>query len=405
MFSFIFLLTWRSYISGASFSRCDAFNSLIKWKTESDSFVIVNATAEMMMLEELRSTESSPPCSRAYIYTSSPGRTVLQATLAKEFHYFDKSLSESIDLKATLSIGAYLPLTIRQDSDGNHHGGYWFDKTQEETDIGVSNLYLVPGTYVDVMLLGGPERWDDNVEFTETVTKVNEDEEDLTNGDNIHHNFDHHANMFRVSCQTLGSYVSFKRPTRLFLFLLFVATVKDNIVISSPIVFIQKLIFQRGNLVGVDHPLPAVAEAFLSVQCSLPSSVVLIVDEPGMFNISYSFGSFKFLILQLQLNVIHVIFTVNKLSVIRAASQAERAPGRLRVTPVTVANGQIIRVAAVGISDSGEAFSNSSTLSLRWELSSCDNLASWDDDYNSKMTKTSWERFLALRNESGLVKT
>lgn len=90
---------------------------------------------------------------------------------------------------------------------------------------------------------------------------------------------------------------------------------------------------------------------------------------------------------------------------IGAASLADRAPGRLRVTPVTVANGQIIRVAAVGISDSGEAFSNSSTLSLRWELSSCDNLASWDDDYNSKMTKSSWERFLALRNESGLVKT
>lgn len=44
---------------------------------------------------------------------------------------------------------------------------------------------------------------------------------------------------------------------------------------------------------GVDHPLPAVAEAFLFVQCSLPSSVVLIVDEPGMFNISHSFGSFR----------------------------------------------------------------------------------------------------------------
>lgn len=99
-----------------------------------------------------------------------------------------------------------------------------------------------------------------------------------------------------------------------------------------------------------------------------------------------------------------VIFTVNKLDVIRAISQADRAPGRLRVAPVTVANGQIIRVAAVGISDSGEAFSNSSTLSLRWELSSCDNLAHWDDDFNSKMTKSSWERFLALRNESGLVR-
>ncbi|XP_020868269.1 nuclear pore complex protein GP210 [Arabidopsis lyrata subsp. lyrata] len=326
--------------NGASFSRCDAFNSLIKWKTGSDSFVIVNATSEMMMWDELRSMDSSPPCSRASIYTSSPGRTVLQATVAKEFHYFDKSLSESIDLKATLSIGAYLPLSVRQDSDGNHHGGYLFDKAQEETDFGVSKLYLVPGTYVDVMLLGGPERWDDNVEFTETVKTLYEDEEDLTSRVNVHHEFDRHANIYRISCQKLGSY---------------------------------KLVFLRGYLVGMDHPVPAVAEALLSVHCSFPSSVVLIVDEP-----------------------------VNKLDVIRAASQADRAPGRLRVTPVTVANGQIIRVAAVGISEFGEAFSNSSTLSLRWELTSCNNLAYWDDDYNSKMTKSSWERFLALRNESGL---
>ncbi|EOA18977.1 hypothetical protein CARUB_v10007615mg [Capsella rubella] len=327
-------------LNGASFSKCDTFNSLIKWKTGSDSFVIVNATSEMMMLDELRSIDSSPPCSRAYIYTSSPGRTVLQATLAKEFHYFDKSLSESIDLKATLSIGSYLPLSVRQDSDGNHHGGYWFDKAQEETEFGVSKLYLVPGTYVDVMLLGGPERWDSNVEFTETVKTLYEDEEGLTSRVNVHHEFDSNATMYKISCQKLGSY---------------------------------KLVFLRGNLVGIDHPLPAVAEALLSVHCSLPSSVVLIVDEP-----------------------------VNKLDVIRAASQADRAPGRIRVTPVTVANGQIIRVAAVGISEFGEAFSNSSTLSLRWELSSCTNLAYWDDDYNTKMTKSSWERFLALHNESGL---
>lgn len=84
---------------------------------------------------------------------------------------------------------------------------------------------------------------------------------------------------------------------------------KDDIVISSPIVFIQKLVFQRGNLVGLDHPLPAVAEAFLFVQCSLPSSVVLIVDEPGMFNISHSFGSLRISQFEVnKLDVIHVIF-------------------------------------------------------------------------------------------------
>lgn len=43
----------------------------------------------------------------------------------------------------------------------------------------------------------------------------------------------------------------------------------------------QKLVFKRGNLVGDDHPLPAVAEVSLSLTCSFPSSIALLVDEPG----------------------------------------------------------------------------------------------------------------------------
>jgi nuclear pore complex protein Nup210 len=43
----------------------------------------------------------------------------------------------------------------------------------------------------------------------------------------------------------------------------------------------QKLLFKRGNLVGDDHRLPSVAEAWLPVICSIPSSIVLIADEPG----------------------------------------------------------------------------------------------------------------------------
>lgn len=43
----------------------------------------------------------------------------------------------------------------------------------------------------------------------------------------------------------------------------------------------QKLHFRRGNLVGDGHPLPSVSEAWLSVGCSIPSSIVLIADEPG----------------------------------------------------------------------------------------------------------------------------
>lgn len=61
--------------------------------------------------------------------------------------------------------------------------------------------------------------------------------------------------------------------------------VKDDAITSFLLVFIQKVVFLRGNLVGMGHYVPAVAEAFLSVRCSLPSSIVIIVDEPGTFSI------------------------------------------------------------------------------------------------------------------------
>lgn len=35
-------------------------------------------------------------------------------------------------------------------------------------------------------------------------------------------------------------------------------------------------------MVGDDHPLPAIADAEVSVICSLPSSITLIANEPGM---------------------------------------------------------------------------------------------------------------------------
>lgn len=50
----------------------------------------------------------------------------------------------------------------------------------------------------------------------------------------------------------------------------------------------QRLIFKRGNLVGDDHPWPAVAEVELLLRCSLPSTIVLIADEPGTRTINLS---------------------------------------------------------------------------------------------------------------------
>lgn len=102
--------------------------------------------------------------------------------------------------------------------------------------------------------------------------------------------------------------------------------------------------------------------------------------------------------------LIELFFPVNEHEIIRAAAHAERSSRRLRDTPITVANGRTIRISAAGISASGEAFANSSSLSLKWELSSCEELAYWD--YAFDIVKSNdWERFLVLRNESGLVLT
>ena len=99
----------------------------------------------------------------------------------------------------------------------------------------------------------------------------------------------------------------------------------------------------------------------------------------------------------------HGIISVNKLDSIQTAIQADRGPGRIRSVPITVANGRTIRVSAVGISDTGKAFANSSSFHLRWELNNCDDLAFWDDADKFRMSKSSWERYLALKNASGLV--
>lgn len=95
--------------------------------------------------------------------------------------------------------------------------------------------------------------------------------------------------------------------------------------------------------------------------------------------------------------------TANTLDTIEAASNADRGPGRLRTAPVIVSNGCTIRLAAVGIHKTRRAFANSSSLCLRWELSGCEDLAHWSDTNSFEISEGSWERFLVLRNASGLV--
>ncbi|XP_057962885.1 nuclear pore complex protein GP210 isoform X2 [Malania oleifera] len=329
--------------NGAYFYKCDAFNSFIQWKVGSESFVIVNGTGETSYFDKVETIESSmpvfgPACAWTYLYASNAGQAMLHATVSKEYQQYGPFL-----LKACSCIAAYFPLRVHQAGHGNQFGGYWYDLDQEEAHVNLENLvnlYLVPGSQMDVLLLGGPEQWDQGVEHIKTVEILDEKHAYIKDTDIVHEVSMSHRSLYRVFCRTVGTF---------------------------------KLVFKRGNLVGDDHPIPSVAEAELSLSCSLPSSIVLIADEP-----------------------------VNAQDIVWMEDQIDRGPGQIRVTPITVANGRTIRIAAVGISNSGKAFANSSSLCLSWELSSCHGLAHWHSDYNFERSKSSWEKFLVLQNESGL---
>ncbi|KAK8586935.1 hypothetical protein V6N12_021454 [Hibiscus sabdariffa] len=333
--------------NGAYFSRCDAFHSFIKWKVGSESFIVTNGTGDTSVLEkkdnlELHVPVDGPPCSWTYIYASASGQAMLHATFSKEYYHFDPSSSGPNVLRATSRIASYRPLTLHQAGDGNQFGGYWVNTAGVEAGNQLEDqdkVYLVPGTQLDVILHGGPERWDEGVDFVETV-EIFDEKHAHDNGVLVHQISSSCGSLYRLLCQTLGTF---------------------------------KLVFKRGNLVGDYHPLPTLVEASMSLSCSLPSSIAVIVDEP-----------------------------VNDRDVIQTAIQADRSPEQIQVTPVTVANGQTIRVAAVSISTNGEPFANSSSLCLKWELGNCDSLAYWNHAYDSENHNTSsWERVLVLRNESG----
>lgn len=103
---------------------------------------------------------------------------MLHATLSKEYYKADPAFQGSNILKATSRIAAYQQLIVRQASDGNQFGGYGFSLAQTKSNNqleSLDQLYLVPGTHLDVMLLGGPERWASGVDFLETVDIINKE--------------------------------------------------------------------------------------------------------------------------------------------------------------------------------------------------------------------------------------
>ncbi|GAB2264624.1 hypothetical protein Droror1_Dr00028013 [Drosera rotundifolia] len=339
--------------TGDYFFRCDAFRTSIKWNTGSESFMIVNSTTIASSMDHMEITELSmsaygPPCTSTTIYAVNQNRAMLHAALLRENHYFDKSVEDQVILKASVHIASYSPLQVRQTSDGSQFGGYGFYGKSENLNRfeKLEHLYLVPGTCMDVELLGGPERWGNGVDSVDSVNILCESSTDCKDGVSckdckecgaVHLIATGNANQFRLFCIDIGTFI---------------------------------IAFRRGNLEGVEHLVPVVVEVHLLLECSFPASIVVLADE-----------------------------SVNSIEAIESAIQADRVPEKVCAAPIIFANGRTIRVASVGISTSGYAFANSSSLPLNWELINCNELMFWDNA--SDLEVSAWEKFLVLQNKSG----
>ncbi|KAF8692700.1 hypothetical protein HU200_039534 [Digitaria exilis] len=335
--------------NGHSFSRCDKFNAFIRWSllSDTDSFHILS-TAEAWSVEDIKHSAGSwgkngNPCAWVSLNASATGRSTLVATFTVDSDSNIETLGP-ISLKAASKISAYYPLMVLQGGNGNQFGGYWFDLSGihsrvENMDNNISKeLYLVPGSAMDVFLFGGPEQWDKVVDFVETVDVIGELENHITSSVAVQKLS---SGIYRVTCPSKVNY---------------------------------KLLFSRGNLIGKDHTVPAIAKSEFSVVCDFPSEITLIANE-----------------------------NENRLDILEAASKADRGPDRLQESPVVISNGRNIRLAAVGIHGNGRFFANSSSLCLKWEAMGCDGLAVFDEAKSAEMLDDSaWERFLVLQNSTGV---
>lgn len=349
--------------TGHLYSRCDAFNSFIRWQFFGavHTFDVLNGTSWESFLGVMdaiggtkipnKKAPNVPVCAWTTSYASEPGKAALHAYLNGISKEFVDDIDAPVSLKISWTVASYAPLIVQQAGDGNAFGGYKFDLDSIERPLvdiqsidreSLHELFLVRGSGMRILLHGGPERWRQGVEFVESSSVVAYDgKTQVKESIVITQLTDGGGRLHWISCHSLGNFT---------------------------------LTFKRGNLIGEDHPSPAIAKVELPIVCSIPSSITVIADEPA-----------------------------NTLAIIQVTSQADRSASHVRVTPITVTNGRTIRVAAVGIHQSGKPFANSSTFLLNWELSGCEQLAYWDSNnkVGRKTEAGSWERFLVLRNVSG----
>ncbi|XP_078433278.1 embryo defective 3012 isoform X2 [Wolffia australiana] len=325
---------------GSYYDQCDAFNFVVKWRVVSEikAFLVTNKT------EDDSDGRSGSHCSWRFFYASNPGQAVLHASFLINTQSGYHLPNGDIALETSVQIAAYPDLSATQAGNGDQYGGYHWEFPRQGVDKNYfsgnfNELFLAPGSSMDVLILGGPVQWGYGVEYIDAA--------EVKSVPSLHSErvvskmaVIDHGTLYRILCQEVGNF---------------------------------NVIFYRGNLAGDNHPIAVISLVEMTLVCSLPFSIVLIANEES-----------------------------NTLDAISSSMQAERGSGNVHLSPNIVENGQTIRLAAVGTHVSGKPFANSSSLALKWELTGCGGLGKWAGIDSSPNMGMNWERFLVLENSSGL---
>lgn len=153
------------------------------------------------------------PCAWTCLYAYGIGRALLYATLSTDLHSPFHSTDGSFILKAAFPIAAYSPLVAYQAGNGNRFGGYWIDLPELNNGIkhsystALDELYLAPGSAMDVYLCGGPERWDVHVDYVESVEVIDEQDLSITDGVQVQQVLSNGERVYTVLCLSVGKFV------------------------------------------------------------------------------------------------------------------------------------------------------------------------------------------------------
>lgn len=336
---------------GHHFSKCKSFSSLIEWNVMGGEASFVQTNDSRGDLSERSIVDLETPtsvCDWKEFLAVRPGRATITASLTLDDSCGISGLSPSHKLSVSWTVAAYAPLTIVQAGDGNSYGGYHCGMSNLETagsshfinECEISVLQLVPGSSMKVMLKGGPEPWGQGVEFIESHEVITSQEEKGVEHLLVSHLLGSGGRLYDISCGSLGNYT---------------------------------ITFYRGNSIGEDYKAFRVAAANLSVLCSLPSSISLLIDAE------------------------------NSIQNIKSSAQAHRDQNRVHLAALTVVSGRTLRVSVVALNAIGSPFANASSLPMDWMLVDCLGLAYWEGHATSEayIDHGRWEENLIIKDSAG----